>query len=204
MTFVLPLKTDPCPVHKDSPNQSPERLHTPVIQHCLDQCSVPTGSSRQRNSPDEDEFPILKESPAALKAPSRGQTYPLRMNPVPEEMTSASNVDSTSVNVSSNLQMLSSYVELLSNNVDLIEESTFLDEQMIPPPLNFCSTSDYASKNNQPDTELVDLSSPFAPDKDIFDITIRNPRAGVAPQTIVPVLRTFQSDDVGKTNKSKK
>lgn len=201
MTFVLPLKTESCPVHnKESPSHSPESSY-PVIQHCLDQCSVPGGSFCSRSSPDDEDFPVLRESPAALKAQPPAQRLSMRkMNPVPEESSSASSASSVARNVSSNLQLLSSYVELLSNNIELNTDHEGF--QMIPPPVSF-SGSDLAPTGLCSDTELMDLSGNSLPKVQGYDVTIRSSRPTAphaAPQVTVPVLRTF--GDVGHTDKS--
>lgn len=175
MTFVLPLKTESCPVHKDSPGKIPRRTEN-----------------------DEEEFPVLKESPAALKTSVsgsfRGRSF--SPNPVPEESFSASETDAgtgSGSGTGTDLRMLSNYVEFLSKGVDLdLEtESAIENYRLIPPPVDFCSAGT-EEKNNFSDTEMTDFTG-TRPCRNLVDIRIRRDGTAVPPQTTVPVLGTFKS-----------
>lgn len=175
MTFVLPLKTESCPVHRDYPGSIPRRTEN-----------------------DEEEFPVLKESPAALKTSVSGsfRSRSFSPNPVPEESFSASES-----NAGSDLRMLSSYVEFLSKGIDLdldLETETGIENyRLIPPPVDFCSTG-IEEKNHFSETEMADFrgrSSCSNPQKTLVDIKIRSDGRSVSPQTAVPVLKSFKSSN---------
>lgn len=183
MTFVLPLKTESCPVHKEIPERADRRKEK---------------NRRSRSPPDEEEFPVLKESPAALKDFFRSRSLPSDPS-VPEESSSASEIElrpPSSGSSSGQLRMLSNYVEFLSKGVDLDSEQDSAVYRLIPPPV------DFSSSTGVPDTETIELGdkdlerSRFAvPQRKIVDIKIRNNRGSVSPQTTAPVLRTFQSGE---------
>lgn len=146
MTFVLPLKTESCPVHSKSRD------------------AVASPSS-------EEEFPALKETPAALKD---------RRTPVPEEQPPSA----SSAFRSDDLRLLSSYVELLSGAGEPADQSDGEGFRTIPPPADFSS--------GDSETEMLDLSGNGAG----YDVAIRsNPRSTISPKVTVPVLRTFLPDD---------
>lgn len=191
MTFVLPLKTESCPVHKEIPDKEDRRFR------------------RSRSPPDEEEFPVLKESPAALKDFFRGR--PLGSNSsVPQESSSASEISvpssaglaaASSGSATGRLRMLSNYVEFLSKGADLDSEqdsssrTTTDTYRLIPPPVDFSSSAS--------DTEIVELfdknperlRSTVPRHRNTVDIKIRNGRGSVSPRISAPVLRTFQSGE---------
>lgn len=142
---------------------------------------------------DEEEFPVLKESPAALKTSISGSfgNRSFSPNPVPEESFSASEATA-----GTDLRMLSNYVEFLSRGVDvdldLETESGTENYRLIPPPVDFCSAGPEEKRNDFSDTEMRDFTGRRS-EKNLVDIKVRSDGRSVSPQTRVPVLRTFKS-----------